>query len=130
MELSTEWKRKLHVIACKALGLDDEDHEDDEIAAPLENALAELLLAYSATQSKQHAIELIDARIDAVEQARSRVLRRTEIPKDAKNPTRDYVVVLGEEIAGIIEHDITALQAQKQALLNETPDAVVGQGEG
>lgn len=45
--------------------------------------------------------------------ARDIVLRRTEIPKDAKNPTRDYVVILGEEIAELIERELTA-QPEKQ----------------
>ena len=52
-----------------------------------------------------------------MKQAKSRVLRRTEIPKDAKNPTRDIVVITGEECARIIQQDIDALQT----LIEETP---------
>jgi hypothetical protein len=46
-----------------------------------------------------------------MKQAKARVLRRTEIPKDAKNPTRDVVVEIGEVCADIIEQDIQELQS-------------------
>lgn len=49
-----------------------------------------------------------------MQKAKSRVLRRTEIPKDARNPTRDFVVILGEEIAGFIDDDIKTLESQKE----------------
>ena len=32
-------ERQLHVLVCKILGLDDEDHADDESAEPLECAI-------------------------------------------------------------------------------------------
>jgi hypothetical protein len=51
------------------------------------------------------------AEIEGMQQAKSRVLRRTEIPKDAKNPTRDFIVILGEEIARFIDQDIVELEA-------------------
>lgn len=51
--------------------------------------------------------------LDGMQKAKSRVLRRTEIPADAKNPTRDYVVILGEQIANIIEGDIAELKQQR-----------------
>lgn len=51
-------------------------------------------------------------RISGMEQARDRVLRRTEIPADARNPTRDAVVIIGEECARIINGDIAALKEQ------------------
>lgn len=54
------------------------------------------------------------ARIDGMRQAQSRVLRRTEIPKDARNPTRDAIVILGEEIAGFIEDDIAQLKGESK----------------
>ena len=54
----------------------------------------------------------LEARIDGMESAKSRVLRRTEIPRDAKNPTRDWIVILGEEIAGFIDDDITQLSTE------------------
>lgn len=44
--------------------------------------------------------------INGLRKAKSIVLRRTEIPKDAKEPTRDAVVILGEEIAEIIDQEI------------------------
>lgn len=53
------------------------------------------------------------ARIAGMKTARDRVLRRTEIPKDAKNPTRDMIVVIGEECARIIDEDIAALQTNQ-----------------
>lgn len=66
------------------------------------NSVMEKIGAYTAQKCKE-------ARIDGMEAAKSRVLRRTEIPADAKNPTRDYVVILGEEIAGFIDADIAEL---------------------
>lgn len=54
-----------------------------------------------------------EMRIDGMEQAKSCVLRRTEIAADAKNPTRDAIVILGEEIADIIQRDINALEYPK-----------------
>lgn len=50
-----------------------------------------------------------EAKIQGMQSAKSRVLRRTEIPKDAKNPTRDHIVYLGEHIADIIQQDIDKL---------------------
>lgn len=58
---------------------------------------------------------LLEARKQGMEQAKSQVLRRTEIPRDAKNPTRDIVVVVGEECARIIDEDIKELQGQIEA---------------
>lgn len=49
---------------------------------------------------------MTDSRIAGMELAKSRVLRRTEIPKNVRNPTRDHIVILGEEIAGFIDQDI------------------------
>lgn len=58
----------------------------------------------------QQAISKLEARERrGLERAKSRVLRRTEIPRGAKNPTRDFVVVLGEQIADIIQQDIEQL---------------------
>lgn len=66
----------------------------------------------------KQAIEklLLQERIEGMEQAKSRVLRRTEIPKNAKNPTRDATVYLGEAIADIIDDDIKQLEATKEVL--------------
>ena len=36
-------ERQLHVLVCKILGLDDEDHADDESAEPLEGAIMQLI---------------------------------------------------------------------------------------
>lgn len=52
-------------------------------------------------------------RAQGMRRAKNIVLRRTEIPKDAKNPTRDYVVILGEEIAELIERDLAAPHKEK-----------------
>lgn len=52
------------------------------------------------------------AMIDGMTKAKSRVLRSTEIPANAKDPTRDAIVILGEQIAERIDRDITDLQLQ------------------
>lgn len=59
---------------------------------------------------------VLEGQRDGMKQAKSRVLRRTEIPKDAKNPTRDATVILGEQIADIIEGDIAALNRQIEGM--------------
>jgi hypothetical protein len=56
--------------------------------------------------------QVTSAKADGMRLAKSRVLRRTEIPKDARQPTRDFVVILGEEIAAIIDQDIATLTQQ------------------
>lgn len=38
--MNDEIQHKIHVLACKVLGLDDEDHECDDAAKPLEDAMA------------------------------------------------------------------------------------------
>lgn len=38
-----ELDRRLHILACKLVGLDDEDHEDDELAKPIEKELKEII---------------------------------------------------------------------------------------
>lgn len=69
------------------------------------------------SEAKAQLQALLDAaRLEGLQQAQSIVLRRTEIPKDAKTPTRDAIVILGEEIANIIQQDIEALQAEKEEL--------------
>lgn len=50
--------------------------------------------------------------IKGLEKAKAIVLRRTEIPKDAREPTRDAVVILGEEIAEIIEEEIRYVKGE------------------
>lgn len=62
---------------------------------------------------KQVAAADTAGRIAGMKSAQSRVLRRTEIPRDAKNPTRDATVILGEVIAEIIEQDIVNLTAKQ-----------------
>lgn len=52
--------------------------------------------------STAHNQAVAEAYNSALTEARAVVLRRTEIPKDARNPTRDHIVILGEEIAGLI----------------------------
>jgi hypothetical protein len=83
----------------------------------VENWTAETLATFivddvqKAIQQATKAAEL-RGRLAGMEQAKSRVLRRTEIPKDAKNPTRDVVVEVGEVCAEIIEQDIAELKSQ------------------
>lgn len=57
---------------------------------------------------------LKDIRQDGMQTAKARVLARTAIPPDAKNPTRDAIVILGEEIAAIIQDDIDRLTPRKE----------------
>ena len=64
----------------------------------------------------QIEIEKLRARIESMQQAKSRVLRRTEIPADAKEPTRDIVVITGEECARIIDLDIDDLTEKLKEL--------------
>lgn len=76
----------------------------------------------SYTEEVDQLVRLFDqAWIDGMEQAKSRVLRRTEIPKGVKNPTRDYVVLLGEEIAGFINQDIERVNYQTNRREVERP---------
>jgi hypothetical protein len=51
---------------------------------------------------KAHNSEIAEARKEENERCKQIILRRTGIPKDAKNPTRDAVVLLGEELAELI----------------------------
>ena len=46
-----------------------------------------------------------EAKEEERKRCRDIILRRTEIPKDARNPTRDSVVVLGEELCNIIDNE-------------------------
>lgn len=53
--------RQLHVLACTILGLDDEDHEDDELAAPLEAAIhryAQKMVVAELKQLEHYKIEI------------------------------------------------------------------------
>lgn len=43
------------------------------------------------------------AQIDVLEKVQALILRRTEIPADAKNPTRDATVQIGELLVDLIE---------------------------
>lgn len=45
------------------------------------------------------------------ERIKNIILRRTEIPKGARNPTRDAVVLLGEELVELVTHDVTSRDA-------------------
>ena len=55
----------------------------------------------------------VEAKIrnDALEEAAQIALRRTEIPRDARKPTRDQVVIVGEEIAQLIREKIREPQS-------------------
>lgn len=54
------------------------------------------------------------AKREAIQASAAIVVRRTEIPKEAKNPTRDGVVILGEEIAGLILAQLSHRNQPKQ----------------
>ena len=83
--------------------------------ASYNDAVGDYEFHISEAQAKLEAL-LLEAQIKGMEQAKSRVLRRTEIPKDAKNPTRDATVILGEQIADIIDGDIAELNQLHQQL--------------
>lgn len=56
--LPTELIHRIHVLACMILGLDSEDHEDDEEAAPLEKLLTTLVVSVRI-RSALEAIDLL-----------------------------------------------------------------------
>lgn len=73
----------------------------------------ELKAAIQAWHTTETEKAVRAARIDGLKTAKNLVIARTEIPKDAKNPTRDIVVVIGEECARIIDLRIeTELQSK------------------
>lgn len=91
------------------------DDGDDQIDDIFEDLMVGHNFEYAAKAIKQlfkthTANAALDAQISGMQQAKSRVLRRTEIPKDARNPTRDTIVIIGEQIADIIQRDIDALK--------------------
>jgi len=79
----------------------------------------ELKRARQAIQSLINR-KVVEGKVEATRLARDRVLRRTEIPADAKNPTRDSTVILGEYIADIIQGDIDRLTAELGARKGDT----------
>jgi len=89
-----------------------------------------ILMRYAGSFDERESIDEVillleevdrKARIAGMEQACSRVLRRTEIPKDAKNPTRDIVAMVGEECARIISEDIAQLQSPSKESKSKEP---------
>lgn len=79
---------------------------------------ADLPVAPSSTAT---ASKVRDA---ALEEAAQIALRRTEIPRDARNPTRDQVVIVGEEIAALIRSK-KILPPSATSFALPKPDAVV-----
>src|SRR5947209_18638711 len=57
-------ERRVHVLVCNLLGLDDEDHEDDEEAAPLEGTIMQLI-ADSNQQAVQKALASLVKELDS-----------------------------------------------------------------
>ena len=55
-----------------------------------------------------------DARISALEEAAHVVLIATRIPEGARNPTRDFLVIKGEEISNLILSLATKLKEGKE----------------
>lgn len=51
------FKRQLHIFVCALLGLDDEDHADDDEAEPVEKALTELFELYTAELVREARVE-------------------------------------------------------------------------
>jgi hypothetical protein len=68
--------RKVHIIACAALGLDDEDHEDDEAAEPLEKAILALIAQQPSTQAIERAKEELLFDLDEIDNKPWRVFRQ------------------------------------------------------
>lgn len=64
-------------------------------------------LLNQAEEEKQKAVEEERERIKNI------ILRRTEIPKGARNPTRDAVVILGEELVELISQTPTISSDKK-----------------
>jgi hypothetical protein len=63
VELEEDLKRQIHVFVCATLGLDDEDHEDDEEARPAEEAMYAWLQKLLA-QSNQRLLDELEGQID------------------------------------------------------------------
>jgi hypothetical protein len=53
MQSNSSIIRKVHILACALLGLDDSDHEDDEEAKPLEDAIMRLATEYAAAVANE-----------------------------------------------------------------------------
>lgn len=84
----------------------------DDILIKLQNAGTEVGLQgageidpkYSIKEAKQAiALELNKAREGGLLTAKELMLARTRIPADAKNPTRDLTVIIGEECVKVID---------------------------
>lgn len=69
------------------------------------------LFAYIDEVMQQAIIKAMnEATIKELEALRKDLLRRTEIPSDAKFPTRDLVVITGEVCADLVQERIKALK--------------------
>lgn len=65
-----------------------------------ENSAARLRAVVAKTAIRKEVQRMKDEAVrEALEDVRRRVIRRTKIPADARNPTRDLVVITGEVIA-------------------------------
>lgn len=89
-----------------AEGVDYGDWVHPELEEPVNQDAAAFF--HQAMQRRE-----VEAEVAGMERARQIVLRRTEIPRDAKNPTRDAVVVLGEEIADLIKNEAALRSGQE-----------------
>lgn len=58
--------------------------------------------------------EKVKARVEGLREAKQIVIRRTEIPADAKNPTRDQTVIIGEACAEAINYRLAQLSHPKE----------------
>ena len=111
-EEDEDLRKKLAMYVAGLAESGDNFMKPEMVSQEVRTAYVDSLFCLVKSRDQRIALE---ARIDGMEQAKSRVLRRTEIPKDAKNPTRDYVVILGEQIAQFIDDDIATLkQSQKE----------------
>jgi len=111
-EEDEDLRKKLAMYVAGLAESGDNFMKPEMVSQEVRTAYVDSLFCLVKSRDQRIALE---ARIYGMEQAKSRVLRRTEIPKDAKNPTRDYVVILGEQIAQFIDDDIATLkQSQKE----------------
>lgn len=93
--------------------LSEQDDDQDGLTTARNNLIS-LMRRLRQCAKPSTVEERTKIRDEALEDAAQIALRRTEIPKDARKPTRDYVVVLGEEIASLIRErkSVSAIEAK------------------
>lgn len=95
---------------------DDATPKPTSLGGELEDGIADMAPPGEPRESVKKALAKIKAQShqqghdegykEGLRTARDIVLKRTEIPADARRPTRDAVVILGEEIARLITEEL------------------------